>query len=104
MDGLCPAGVNGRREGVVMVDIERWWNEVEPVRSARPANGAELVAVLSEVAELAGRWSDVLCGLREPTRRFGGTAAAASFDAACRRAEQAFVELEIAVRDARGAV
>ena len=87
-----------------MTDIKPLWHAVEPLQSARPANGQELVAVLAEVATLAGRWSDVLDGLREATHRFGGTAAAVSFDVACRRAEQAFVELEIAVRDARGAV
>jgi len=87
-----------------MTDIKPWLKAVEPLRSVGPANGTELVAVLSEVAALAGRWSDVLDGLREATHRFGGAAASASYDVACRRAEQAFLEREIAVRDARGAV
>lgn len=88
-------------EEVGMTNIQPWWAAAEPLRTV-PADGVELVEVLTEVASLAGQWSDVLDGLREATRRFGGPAAGASFDVACRRAEQAFVELEIALRDARG--
>ena len=85
-----------------MTDIRPWLAAVESLGPVEPANSGELVEVLGQVAALAGQWSDILDGLRNATRRFGGPAAAASLEVACRRSEQAFVELEIALRDARG--
>lgn len=84
-----------------MTDELRWAETVGPMRAPVPGSTGEFVAVLENLTGLAGRWSEVLDGLRGCARRFGGPAAGISFDVACRRAEQAFLELEIALRDAR---
>lgn len=84
-----------------MVDEGRWWEAVEPVTTAKPGSTDELVAVLDELAAFSSRWSDLLEEFRQATHRFGGLSAGLSYDLACRRAEQAFIELEIARRNAR---
>ncbi|MEU4741893.1 hypothetical protein AB0G02_15710 [Actinosynnema sp. NPDC023658] len=68
-----------------------------------PRTPAELVCALTELARLANEWSDVVRGLQEPTRRFVGSAAAASVSLAARRAEEAFLELEMTLGDAQAA-
>jgi hypothetical protein len=84
-----------------MVDGARWWETVEPLTTANPGSTDELVAVLDELATFASRWSDLLEEFRQAAHKFGGLSAALSFDLACRRSEQAFIELEIARRNAR---
>lgn len=84
-----------------MADELRWAEEVEPTRAPVPGSTGEFVTVLTNLTGLAGRWSEVLDGLRGSARRYGGSAAGVSFEVACRRAEQTFLELEIALRDAR---
>ncbi|MFT7838936.1 hypothetical protein Q5530_22580 [Saccharothrix sp. BKS2] len=78
---------------------------VEPARipAGPPSTPAELVSALTELARLANRWSEVVRGLQEPTRRFVGSAAAASVSLAARRAEEAFLELEVTLGDAAAA-
>jgi uncharacterized protein (DUF1800 family) len=73
------------------------------LRTARPATTGDLAAVLAELTRIAGGWTELLEGLREPTRRLAGPGAAASLDVACRRAEESLVELEIALGDVRDA-
>lgn len=68
-----------------------------------PSSSAELVSALTELARMANEWSEVVRGLREPTRRFVGSAAAASVAVAARRAEEAFLELEMTLGDAQAA-
>lgn len=94
-------GLGEPRGGGGMADIEPWWEAAEPLTAVKPGSATELVAVLDRLARLASQWSDMLDGLREATRQYGGPGAAVSFDVACRRSEQAFIELEIALRDAR---
>lgn len=84
-----------------MVEEGRWWEAVEPVTTADPGTTDELVAVLDELAAISSRWSDLLEEFRQATHKFGGLSAGLSYDLACRRAEQAFIELEIARRNAR---
>ena len=86
-----------------MVDGAPWWEAVEPVATARPDSAAELVSVLDQLARIACDWSELLENFRHATHRFGGPGAAASYDMACRRFEQAFIELEIARHNARAA-
>jgi hypothetical protein len=92
-----PGGVNA------MADELRWAKAVEPMRAPNPNNLGEFVAVLERLTGLAGQWSEVLEGLRGSARQYGGPAAGISFEVACRRVEQAFLELEIALRDTRSA-
>ncbi|MEU6152784.1 hypothetical protein ABZ816_22585 [Actinosynnema sp. NPDC047251] len=68
-----------------------------------PTSAAELADRLAELARLANRWSEAVSELREPTRRWGGVAAAASVALAARRAEEAFLELEVTLGDVRAA-
>jgi len=84
-----------------MVDGGPWWAAVEPVTTASPGSTDELVAVLDELATFASRWSDLLEEFRQAAHKFGGVSAGLSYDLACRRSEQAFIELEIARRNAR---
>ena len=84
-----------------MTNNKPWVPTAQPSTVAQPRNSKELIAVLDELAGLASKWAEVLDGLRDATRRYGGPGASASFDVACRRSEQAFVELQVALRDAR---
>ena len=84
-----------------MTDGARWWEAVEKVTAANPGSTDELVTLLDELATVASRWSDLLDEFRQATHKFGGLSAGLSYDLACRRAEQAFIELEIARRNAR---
>lgn len=73
---------------------------------ARPCAGApmtaeQLVGALAELARQANRWSEAVRELRDPTRRLVGPAAAASVALAARRAEEAFLELQVSLADAR---
>jgi ABC-type transporter Mla subunit MlaD len=73
------------------------------IADVAPRTSAELVSALTELAKVANQWSDVVRGLREPTRRLVGSAAAASVSTAARRAEEAFLELEMTLGDAQAA-
>ncbi|GAA3875493.1 hypothetical protein GCM10022243_45520 [Saccharothrix violaceirubra] len=81
--------------------------EVEPHLDlgavSTPGSRDELVEAITELARMASRWSDVVGNLYEPTRRLVGTAAAASVSLAARRAEEAFLELEMTLGDVRAA-
>jgi hypothetical protein len=84
-----------------MVDGGRWWEAIDPVTNASPGSTDELVTVLEQLATIASRWSDLLEEFRDVTHKYGSLSAALSYDLACRRSEQAFIELEIARRNAR---
>ncbi|WP_158851543.1 hypothetical protein [Saccharothrix deserti] len=73
------------------------------IADVTPRTSAELVSALTELARMANEWSDVVRGLQEPTRRMVGSAAAASVSLAARRAEEAFLELEMTLGDAQAA-
>ena len=86
-----------------MVDGGPWWEAVEPMTTANPRGKDEHVAILDQLASVAARWSDLLEDFRQATHEFGGVSAGLSYDLACRRSEQAFIELEVARRSARTA-
>ncbi|GAA0234859.1 hypothetical protein GCM10010492_37230 [Saccharothrix mutabilis subsp. mutabilis] len=77
--------------------------DLAALRGGVPGSSAELVERLAELARLASRWSDLVRELQEPTHRMIGTAAAASVGVAARRAEEAFLELEVTLGDAQAA-
>ncbi|MCE6994800.1 hypothetical protein LZG04_08275 [Saccharothrix sp. S26] len=77
--------------------------DVARIVGPAPRTSAELVCALTELARLANEWSDAVRGLHEPTRRLVGSAAAASVALAARRAEEAFLELEMTLGDAQAA-
>ncbi|MFV2121580.1 hypothetical protein ACE14D_25355 [Streptomyces sp. Act-28] len=65
-----------------------------------PARPEELAALLARARSAAGRWADVLDELRETARGLVGPRGAAALELAFRRAEESYVELEIALGDA----
>ncbi|MEU5853199.1 hypothetical protein [Saccharopolyspora shandongensis] len=65
----------------------------------QPETVEELVNALKQMIELAADWSETLHELRRPTHRLSGPSAVASLDIGCRRMEEAFLELQIAVDD-----
>ncbi|MFD1150841.1 hypothetical protein [Saccharothrix hoggarensis] len=73
------------------------------IADGKPRTSAELVSALTQLARLADEWSEVVRGLGEPTRRMVGSAAAASVSTAARRAQEAFLELEMTLGDAEAA-
>ena len=80
---------------------EEFIRESSTLPDARPASALELMAAIADAARLACVLTDLLTTLREPTRRLAGAGAAASVEVARRRAEEAQVELEIALSDVR---
>lgn len=64
-----------------------------------PHSAAECVTSLEMLTALASHWSHALDGLRSAIRLYGGSAAGVSFDVACQRAEQAFLQMEVTLRD-----
>ncbi|MFJ3901317.1 hypothetical protein [Streptomyces sp. NPDC090025] len=66
-----------------------------------PGDARELTAVLAELKAAAGRWADVLYELRATARAHAGPRAAAALEIAFRKAEESYVELEIAHGDLR---
>ncbi len=77
--------------------------ELARIADGPPGTSAELVSALTDLARLANEWSEAVRRLQEPTRRFVGSAAAASVSLAARRAEEAFLELEVTLSDAAAA-
>lgn len=64
-----------------------------------PARPEELAALLAGARSAAGRWADVLDELCGTARGLVGPRAAAALELAFRRAEESYVELEIALGD-----
>ncbi|GGT13204.1 hypothetical protein [Streptomyces purpureus] len=62
-----------------------------------PRAPAELEPVLARVRSAAGHWADVLDELRESAQGLAGPGTAAALELAFRRAEESYVELEIAL-------
>lgn len=65
----------------------------------RPVGPEEVEALLAGARSVAGRWADVLDEIREATHGLVGPRAAAALELAFRRAEESYVELEIALGD-----
>ncbi|WP_309235720.1 hypothetical protein [Streptomyces sp. TRM64462] len=65
----------------------------------RPSGPEDVAALLAGARSVAGRWADVLDEIREGAHGFVGPRAAAALELAFRRAEESYVELEIALGD-----
>ncbi|MET9322110.1 hypothetical protein ABZX75_18220 [Streptomyces sp. NPDC003038] len=66
---------------------------------SQPAGPAEAEALLAGLRSAAARWADVLYEAGEDVRRQVPPRAEAALTLAFRRAEESYVELEIALRD-----
>lgn len=82
-----------------MRDIDALLDELRGVPRTRPADAHDLQALLATVRSAAGRWADVLDEVRQSARGIAGPRAEAALEVAFRRAEESYVELEIALRD-----
>ncbi|TXS49135.1 hypothetical protein [Streptomyces sp. t39] len=82
-----------------MSDIEALLDELRGLPSARPQGPVELETLLAAARSAAGRWADVLEDIRESARGLAGPRAEAALEVAFRRAEESYVELEIALSD-----
>ncbi|UNM12691.1 hypothetical protein J4032_15225 [Streptomyces formicae] len=83
-----------------MSEIEALLRELGGLQAVRPDTGAgNIEAVLARARSAAARWADVLDEIRESTQGLVGPRAAAALEVAFRRAEESYVELEIALAD-----
>ncbi|MDQ1006838.1 hypothetical protein HW130_00530 [Streptomyces sp. PKU-EA00015] len=85
-----------------MSDIEALLDELNGLPSAPPSGPADLEALLAAARSAAGRWADVLEGIREASRGLAGPRTEAALEVAFRRAEESYVELEIALSACAG--
>ncbi|RSS67372.1 hypothetical protein [Streptomyces sp. WAC06614] len=81
-----------------MSDIQALVEELTALPRTRPAGRDEAEAMLARLRSAAARWADVLYEAGRASEHLPPRAEAAVM-AAFHRAEQAYVELEIAVRD-----
>jgi hypothetical protein len=82
-----------------MSDIEALLAELRSLPATRPTGPGELHALLTAAKSAAGRWADVLYEIRESAQGLAGPRAEAALEVAFRRAEESYVELEIALGD-----
>ncbi|MEU3917647.1 hypothetical protein ACFYW6_05665 [Streptomyces sp. NPDC002659] len=82
-----------------MSDIEALLEELRSLPATRVAGADDLEALLATVKSAAGRWADVLYEIQESAQGLVGPRAEAALEVAFRRAEESYVELEIALSD-----
>ncbi|MEE1754511.1 hypothetical protein [Streptomyces sp. SP18CS02] len=82
-----------------MSEIEALLQELRALPDLRPAGPCEVEALLAGARSAAGRWADVLYEIRDSVHGLVGPHAAAALEMAFRRAEESYVELEIALGD-----
>ncbi|MGW7366426.1 hypothetical protein ACWGI8_24075 [Streptomyces sp. NPDC054841] len=82
-----------------MSDIEALLEELSGLQAIRPAGPGDIEALLAKAKSAAGRWADVLDEIQESTQGLVGPRAEAALEVAFRRAEESYVELEIALAD-----
>lgn len=87
-----------------MSEIDALLHELKQVPEDAPGNVSEFAELLSRIKSAAGRWADVLYEVHEAARQVGEFKGAAAVEIAFRRAEQSYVELEIALSDLKGEV
>lgn len=63
------------------------------------SSARDLEALLATLKSAAGRWADVLYEIQESAQGLVGPRAEAALEVAFRRAEESYVELEIALSD-----
>ncbi|WP_035839370.1 hypothetical protein [Kitasatospora azatica] len=79
-----------------MSEIDELLAEVNRLPVETPTSSREFADQLGRLRSVAARWADVLLEMSEVSRTLGGPRTAAAVEIAFRRAEQSFVELEIA--------
>ncbi|CAL9387551.1 hypothetical protein SUDANB120_01186 [Streptomyces sp. enrichment culture] len=82
-----------------MADIQALLDAVAGLPRARPAGPDEAEVLLARLRSAAARWADVLYEAGEGAGRQLPPRAEAALKLAFRRAEDSYVELEIALRD-----
>ncbi|MEU2159856.1 hypothetical protein QRN89_31715 [Streptomyces chengbuensis] len=82
-----------------MSDIEALLTELSALRAVRPTGPDGVEALLTRARSAAGRWADVLYDIRCSAQGQVGPRADAALEVAFRRAEESYVELEIALAD-----
>ena len=82
-----------------MSDIEALLAELRSLPTTRVSSTRDLEALLATVKSAAGRWADVLYEIQESAQGLVGPRAEAALEVAFRRAEESYVELEIALSD-----
>ncbi|MFE7773759.1 hypothetical protein ACFU5O_07655 [Streptomyces sp. NPDC057445] len=82
-----------------MSDIEALLREIGGLRSVGPGAPGDVEELLATAKSAAGRWADVLYEIRDSARGLVGPRAEAALEVAFRRAEESYVELEIALAD-----
>ncbi|GGO89077.1 hypothetical protein [Wenjunlia tyrosinilytica] len=82
-----------------MSDINALLEELRRIPADSPRDSQELAVLLNRIKSIAGRWADVLYEVRESAYRVTEPGAAVALEMAFRRAEQSYVELEIAHSD-----
>jgi hypothetical protein len=83
----------------VLGEIDELLAELRRIPSSPPGTESEFAELLVRVKGVAGRWADVLDQVRESAGGLAGARAAAALEIAFRKAEESYVELEIAHRD-----
>lgn len=82
-----------------MPDIQALLDALTGLPRTRPAYPVEAEALLARLRSVAARWADVLYEAQDGARRQLPPRAEAALTLAFRRAEESYVELEIALRD-----
>ncbi|MFF5449314.1 hypothetical protein [Streptomyces sp. NPDC012888] len=82
-----------------MSDIQALLDELRAMPRTRPADPAEAERLLARLRSAAARWADVLLETNETSQQHLPPRAGAALTLAFRRAEESYVELEIALRD-----
>ncbi|MEV8534095.1 hypothetical protein [Streptomyces sp. NPDC051211] len=82
-----------------MSDIQALVDELTGLPRTRPAGPEEAAALLARLRSAAARWADVLYEAGQGSQQHLPPRAEAAVMLAFRRAEQSYVELEIALRD-----
>ncbi|MFI0981107.1 hypothetical protein ACH4SP_29380 [Streptomyces sp. NPDC021093] len=83
-----------------MSEVEALLAELRELPGIHPSAPHELDALLRRIKSAAGRWADVLYEVQESAQLVATPRTAAALEVAFRRAEQSYVELEIALNDA----
>ncbi|MFE7130063.1 hypothetical protein ACFVIM_04325 [Streptomyces sp. NPDC057638] len=82
-----------------MSDIEALLEELRSLSATSATSVHDLHALLTTVKSAAGRWADVLYEIQRSAQGLAGPRAEAALEVAFRRAEESYVELEIALSD-----
>ncbi|MEV8309256.1 hypothetical protein AB0P36_18375 [Streptomyces flavidovirens] len=85
-----------------MSELDALLEELRGLPPTRPSDARDLEALLTRVKSAAGRWADVLYEVRESAQSIAGPRTAAALEIAFRRAEESYVELELALNDCGG--